>query len=210
MGCEIGMPRGNMQASDHHRNHPCCRYWKAAAVLCAAAFVMAGSIPELEAQLTGANAADSGPIQITADELVSRVEDNYAEFSGNVEAVQGDFVIRSERLQIHYRKAAGRLAPDPAGQDAIEKIIAIGGVHITAGTREARTDRAEYLVEEGLVVLEGENSTVTDGSNSITGSVIKLSRLDGKISVVGGPTGRVRAVFQSAGKSGGGEKKQPQ
>ena len=171
------------------------RRWRAVAALWACAFAMAGFAPGLVAQTTGKTATESGPIQITADELVSQVKDDYAEFIGNVEAVQGDFVIRSDRLRIHYRRAAGQATPDPAGGNAIEKIEAIGRVRIKSGSREAQTELAEYLVDEGLVVLKGKDSIVTDGSNSIRGSMIKLNRLDGKISVVGGPTERVRAVF---------------
>ena len=187
------------------------RCLRASAAALAGAFVLFACFSGAEAQPADDTKIDSGPIQITADELISRVKDNYAEFSGNVEAVQGDFVIRSDRLRIHYRRKDGQPALDPAGNDAIEKIEAIGHVRITSGTREARTELAEYLVDEGLVVLKGENSTVTDGSNSIRGSLIKLNRLDGKISVVGGPTERVRAVFHSTGKSpGSGDKDKPQ
>ena len=176
------------------------RCLRAAAAVWAGALIIFVCLSEAGAQPADDTKIDSGPIQITADELVSRVKDNFAEFSGNVEAVQGDFVIRSDRLRIHYRRADGQPALDPTGNDAIERIEAIGNVRITSGTREARTELAEYLVDEGLVVLKGENSTVTDGSNSIRGSVIELNRLDGKISVVGGPTERVRAVFHSTGK----------
>ena len=202
---------GVMQTSETKRKTIIRRFPRTVAAVWAFVFAMTAFISAVDAQSTEDTKVDSGPIQITADELVSQVKDNYAEFIGNVEAVQGDFVIRSDRLRIHYRRAAGQSTPDPAGGDAIEKIEAIGHVRITAGNREARAELAEYLVDEGLVVLKGENSTVTDGSNSIRGSEIRLNRLDGRISVVGGPTERVRAVFHSTGQvPGTGEKDKPQ
>jgi lipopolysaccharide export system protein LptA len=197
-------------SNQNGRSH---RRWKAIAAFWACSAAMAGFVSGIDAQLSADTAADSGPIQITADQLIGQVKDNTAEFIGNVEAVQGDFVIRSDRLQIHYRPDAGRPTPDAAGGDAIEKIVAIGHVRIQSGSRSAQTELAEYLVDQGLLVLKGDNSTVTDGSNSIKGSFIRYSLVDGKISVVGGPSERVRAVFHSTGRAPGpvaGEKGQPQ
>jgi lipopolysaccharide export system protein LptA len=42
------------------------------------------------------------PIKITADRLDSNPDEKYAEFIGNVEAVQADFVITSKSLRIYY------------------------------------------------------------------------------------------------------------
>lgn len=173
---------------------------KAVAAFWVCVCAMAGSVAGIDAQPPGQTATGNGPIQITADELISQVKDNYAEFIGNVEVIQGDFEIRSDRLRIHYRRNTDRPLPDPAGGDAIEKIVAMGNVRIKSGSREAQTELAEYLVDEGLLVMRGENSTVTDGNNSIKGSVIKLNRMNGKISVAGGPSERVRAVFHSTGR----------
>lgn len=179
------------------------RRWKVIAAFWACIAAMAGFASGIDAQLPENTAAGSGPIQITADQLIGQVQNNTAEFIGNVEAVQGDFVIRSDRLRIHYRPNADRPASDPAGGDAIEKIVAIGHVRIQSGSRNARTELAEYFVDRGLLVLKGDNSTVTDGGNSIKGSVIRYSLVDGKISVVGGPSERVRAVFHSGGRPPG-------
>lgn len=196
-----GMRNDIMQTADCHRGPNLRRRLKAVAALWLCGLAMACLAPPIDAQPREDSTADSGSIRITADELVSRVRDNYAEFIGNVEAVQGDFVIRSERLRIHYRRAEGQSTPDPTGGNAIEKIVATGRVRITSGSRQAQTDRAEYLVDEGLVTLRGENSTVTDGRNSIRGSVIRLNRVDGRIQVEGGATERVRAVFHSSGQN---------
>lgn len=140
------------------------------------------------------------PIEITADQLVSHGQENYAEFIGNVEAVQGNFTIRSDKLRIYYRRAAGGSPKAAPGAESIERITANGNVRIFSESRRAETDRAEYRVEDETVVLSGENSLVTDGKNTLTGSKITWNRVSGQISVEGGEQHRVKAVFFSIEK----------
>lgn len=137
------------------------------------------------------------PVEITADELISHGNQNYAEFIGNVAAVQGEFAIRSDALRIYYHTSAVDKPNDTSRPDAIEKIVAIGNVVIQAETRRAETERAEYRLKEDLVVLSGENSIVTDGKNTLTGSKITWHRNTGQISVEGSEQKRVKAVFYS-------------
>ncbi len=136
-------------------------------------------------------------VEITADELISYTDKNYAEFSGNVAAVQGGFAIRSDALRIYYRTAAAGISKGTPRPDAIEKIVAIGNVVIEAEARRAETDRAEYRLDEDLVVLSGEKSVVTDGKNTLTGSKITWHRSTGQINVEGSDRKRVKAVFYS-------------
>lgn len=140
-------------------------------------------------------AADNRQIRITADQLTTNNEESFAEFTGNVEAVQGDFTIRSDALRIYYRRANQPAAETEAlGQDSIQKIVARGNVRIKSGSQSATSDRAEYTVNDGNLVLIGKGSTVTDGLNRIEGSRLTLNRLTGEITVEGGDQ-RVRAVF---------------
>ncbi len=144
-------------------------------------------------------------IQITADELISSNQDNYAEFIGNVEAAQGNFVIKSDRLRIYYKNISGGSKKSPIGEEAIEKIIASGNVKIWSEDRVAETHRAEYSVADMVLVLSGENSKIQSGKNFVTGSKIILYRKDGRIKVEGGNGKRVKAIFyqsESAGSEG--------
>lgn len=138
--------------------------------------------------------AESRQILITADQLTTHSEENFAEFSGNVEAVQGDFTIRSESLRIYFRRKGQASENEAVGQDSIQQIVAEGNVRIDTGRQTAKSDRAEYSIEDGTLVLIGEGSTVTDGLNRIEGSRLTLNRNTGKITVEGGEQ-RVRAVF---------------
>jgi lipopolysaccharide export system protein LptA len=137
------------------------------------------------------------PVEITADELISHGTKNYAEFIGSVAAVQGDFSIHSDTLRIYYQNSAADGSKDASKPDAIEKIVAIGNVVIQAEARRAETDRAEYRLKEDVVVLSGENSIVTDGKNTLTGSKITWRRDTGQITVEGSEQKRVKAVFYS-------------
>ena len=137
------------------------------------------------------------PVEITADELISHGSKNYAEFIGNVVAAQGDFSIRSDSLRIYYHTSAVDVSNNATQPDAIEKIVAIGNVVIHAEARRAENSRAEYRLKEDIVVLTGENSIVTDGKNTLTGSKITWQRETGQISVEGSEQKRVKAVFYS-------------
>jgi lipopolysaccharide export system protein LptA len=134
-------------------------------------------------------------IQITADELISSGQDNYAEFIGNVEVIQGTFLIKSDRLRIYYKSFKGDSKTLLLGEESIEKIIATGNVRIWSDDRRAETDQAEYSPVDMVLVLSGENSTVTSGKNSVTGSKITLYRRDGRIKVEGSSGKRVKAIF---------------
>ena len=72
-------------------------------------------------------------------------------------------------------------------------------MEILSDQYQAKTDEAQYDVKTMTIVLAGENSTVTSGQNSISGSKIILYRADGRVKVEGGKN-RVNAVFFSKGK----------
>ena len=168
--------------------------------LCAALLCLALALPAFPAEQQTDNppAGSAEKILVTADRLVGDSRDGYAEFIGKVEAVQGDFVINADRLKIYYRRIDPKTG---ASQEAVDKIVAQGNVRIRSQNRLAETDRAEYSVEDGTLILIGENSTVTDGKNVIKGRKIRLNRADSRISVEGDDTGRVRAIFYPSEKS---------
>lgn len=159
--------------------------------------VCAGGVPAAE---TGAAPDKNGmpqAVEITADKLVSHGDRNLAEFSGNVEAVQGNFSLRADTLKIFYQRSAEAGAKGLSGADSIEKIEAIGQVKITSDGRRAETQRALYRLKEDVIELIGENSLITDGKNTLTGSKITWHRQTGEITVAGSDQKRVKAVFYS-------------
>ncbi len=142
----------------------------------------------------GAN-ADDDRIQIVADQLITNNEENFAEFSGDVRASQGSFVITSERLRIYYQTAAENADNQAVGQESIKQVVASGNVQISTEKFTAETDRAEYDMETKVVVLIGENSTLKSSKNILTGSKIIVDRKTGQMKVESHPQKRVKAVF---------------
>jgi len=138
--------------------------------------------------------SENRQIRITADQLTTSNEESFAEFTGDVEAVQADFIIRSDTLRIYYRSEQTTAETEAVGPDSIRRIVAEGNVRIQSGPQSATTDRAEYSVNDGQLTLIGKGSTVTDGLNRIEGSRLTLNRITGEIKVQGGEQ-RVRAVF---------------
>ena len=134
-------------------------------------------------------------IQIVADKLITNRAEKFAEFIGDVRASQGDLEIISERLRIYYRDDPDRNKNQTGGQESIKRIIASGNVQVTFEEYKAETDQAEYDLDTQVLILTGENSTMTSGKNILTGSKISADRKDGQIKVEGMPHRRVKAVF---------------
>jgi lipopolysaccharide export system protein LptA len=163
-------------------------------LLLAAAFADAGDAP-------GATGATPVPnddkIYVTADELISDSNAYSFEFIGNVKATQGNSVITSDRLKVLYNKDADHHDTPLADAQTIQKITAEGHVVITFEDRVAKAERAVYTTETKILVLSGPDSTITRGSDTISGEVITLYRNEERIKVESGKEKRVEAVFHA-------------
>lgn len=158
-----------------------------------------------------AHAAPGGdgnkPVEINADTLEVRQEENVAVFNGNVIAQQGDTRIRSDSMTVHYAKkeaapadAAAVTTADPA-QSKIKKIDVEGHVVVANPAESASGDRGYYDVERKEIHLFGD-VVLTHGKNILKGDTLVYDMATGK-SVVNSPgnaqqgvqNGRVRALF---------------
>ena len=134
-------------------------------------------------------------IQIVADQLVTNDAEKFAEFSGDVRASQGSFVITSDRLRIYYQSAAEGAEDRSADRQSVKRIIANGNVQVSTDRFTAKTDRAEYDMQTQVVVLTGENSSLRNEKNILTGSKITLDRKTGQMKVESPSQQRVKAIF---------------
>jgi len=164
------------------------------------AFSMLAVFNSAEAAPPGARERDkndkSGQIRITADKLVDLVDAGEIEFTGNVRATRNESVITSDRLKIIYDPATVKNA-NPAGRmGSMKKIIATGHVKIETDNIVAETERAEYSIKSEVLVLQGENSSVTQDGHSITAAKFTLYRAEGKIAVESNAKERVKAILQ--------------
>lgn len=139
--------------------------------------------------------AAENPIHITADSLITDPQNKTAEFIGHVFATQGDTTITSDRLKVYYRE--GSESGSTPGMDAIVRIVAQGTVKMVFDDRVAYTEHAEYIADQRIVILTGQNSKIVSGNNSISGQKITLYRDDGRIHVAGTQEEPVEAFFYS-------------
>ena len=136
-------------------------------------------------------------IHIQADRLISDSQGHFAEFSGNVSARQGNVLITADRLKIHYDSQQRPSASAAGDAAAITKLIAQGHVKIILDDRVAVTDRAEYSIDQRVLVLSGPDSKITAGKDSIAGARIVFYRNEGRIQVEGQADQRVEAIIYS-------------
>ena len=135
------------------------------------------------------------PIEITADALEIEQGLGLAVFSGNVNAVQGEMILRAETLKVHYRtNDADDAEIDARGR--ISRIEASGDVFFATPTESARGDRGTYDVEGRTVTLAG-GVVLTRGKNVLRGSRLELNLATGRSKLFSdGEDGeRVRGLF---------------
>jgi lipopolysaccharide export system protein LptA len=150
--------------------------------------------------------ASNEPIEIVSDRLVNNNTDKVAEFTGKVKATQGNFSITSDTLRIYYEGDLINPPKDQPAKSQVTKMVAIGHVHIISDQYIADSDRAEYDPATDVLTLVGENSRVTSGQNSVTGSKIIINRRDGKSVAESSGTSRVKAVLHQEPKQAEGSK----
>jgi lipopolysaccharide export system protein LptA len=138
----------------------------------------------------------SRTIHINADRLISRIDDDWAEFTGNVCVTRESLIIKSDSLRIYYKKLLKGQNKPTTGQESIEKIIATGNVHIKSDELVAISHQAIYTKETGIIILSGHGSKVISKNNSVAGSQIILYMDEESIKVTGSGTNRVETEFQ--------------
>lgn len=135
------------------------------------------------------------PVKIEANSLEVRDKEKIAVFRGNVVVVQGDTTMRCKELEVHYEGNA--LGGDPRqnvpatksqqkseSAQRIKRLIAIGGVIVTAKDQKAVGDKGIFEMASNTVILDG-NVVVTQGQNVMNGDKLTVnlttgtSKLDG-------------------------------
>ena len=159
----------------------------------------------LAAKTTAAQdeAQNEKQIEIVADQFTTNNEEKYMDFTGDVRASQGDFVITAERLRIYYNADPDRTGAQTGTQESIRQIVASGDVKISAEKYSAEADRVEYDMQSMVLVLKGEKSKIKSGKNLITGSIITVNRKNEQIKVERSSEKRVRALFYPKEKTEG-------
>lgn len=141
----------------------------------------------------------SAPIEVAADALEVRQEEQVAVFEGNVDANQGELRLQANELMVHYQGGSGGTGGE------ITQLNANGNVHVSSPRETARGDWAIYDVLAEQVTMGG-NVVLSQGPNVIQGDRLTIdlttgrSRIEGGVSATGSSDdgdsdGRVRGLF---------------
>ena len=147
------------------------------------------------------------PITITSELLEYDYKANVVVYRGEVEAVQGNVKVRSDKLTVTLARAndgteAKPRMPDPAAKDSprVQEVVAAGTVRIDQGTRWATGGKAVFDQSQRTLVLT-ENPVLHDGPNEVAGDRVVVY-LDEDRSVVEGGRKRVKAVLYPSKENG--------
>ncbi len=140
---------------------------------------------------TGTRTDTTLPIEITADTLEVKQNQQLAVFRGKVDAVQGTMRLRADQLTVHYRES--KESPDQPG---ISKIEAEGNVFVSSPTETGKGSRGIYDVDRARIDLMGD-VVLTQGNNIVKGDTLEMNLTTGESKVAKGATqgGRVKGLF---------------
>lgn len=139
-------------------------------------------------------------VELNADNLEMRDKENIAIFSGNVSVVQGDRILRTSKLTVHYTKNDGNKRGSEAGglgSTGVEKMEASGKVYIKTANQVATGDEGIFDSKSNTMVLTGNRVILTDGNNVATGCRLTAHMNTGKafLQSCSGQNGRVSIIM---------------
>lgn len=172
-------------------------YYKILSVLAVAVIIITGFMVN-SVFAEEENLKQNKKIYITSDKLIADSEAKWAEFIGNVRAVQEDTVITADRLKIFYKKIENDSSI--SDKESIEKIVSSGNVKIKFDDKVAVAQHAVYTSKTGILVLTGPNTKVTSGTDFVSGDKITFYRAEDRMTVESSNKKRVEAVFYSREK----------
>ncbi len=185
------------------------------ALLIGFAVIFAQQAQAASPSLLPSKKTNNAPIEINADQLEVFQEENRAIFTGHVVAIQGDVRLKSEKMNVFYRKPAEDGSEKKAEDgDAIKKIEVTGNVFLSTPQETASGARGVYDVENRKINLY-DHVVLTREKNTLKGDTLVYDFATGKSKLTGGASAtqagtkgkeRVRALFVPDKKDAG---KQP-
>jgi lipopolysaccharide export system protein LptA len=179
----------------------------------------------------GPKLSNNQPIQIESDKLEVHQAQNEAIFTGNVNVVQGDTLLKAGHMVVYYVKSKPGDAKDSKGgkdsaaasdkkSDVGEGGIALGGasdidhievdgkVYVKSQDQQATGDRGTFDMKTQILTLSGKKVVLTQGQNVVVGCKLVAnlktgqSKLDGCGGNGAGSTGRVKMLLTPSKKNG--------
>lgn len=126
----------------------------------------------------------SAPVEVTADQLDVDQATGKAIFTGNVVIGQGAMRLSAARVVVVYRE-------ESAG---IQSLEATGGVTLASGADAAESQRADYDIDSGVIVMSGD-VLMAQGQSALSADRMTVD-LDGGTARM---QGRVKTILQTGG-----------
>lgn len=147
-----------------------------------------------EVMLGGLEHDTTQAVEVSADRLTVEQATGTSVFSGGVVVGQGEMRLSAETVRIEYREGAADGATGERQQGAIARMLASGGVTLVTGSAAAEAQEAEYSIDSGRIVMEGD-VLLTQGGNALSGDRLIVDLTEG----TGTMEGRVRTIIQPDG-----------
>jgi len=160
-----------------------------------------------------AYAGEDAPFSIAADSMEMDQKRQMALFDGNVEASQGDMILKAEKMRVYYREKENKKKSKKksVGPQEIAKVEASGGVSVIQGKYRGQADRVSFVADKNYLELVGSSkkpASINSGKDQLVGSRILLylskDRRIERIKAIGGGKGskkggkrRVKASFST-------------
>jgi lipopolysaccharide export system protein LptA len=112
------------------------------------------------------------PMEITSNRMEAFNEKKMVIFSGNAKVIQGNSVLKSDKIILYYKKdpekkdKVGTIETDATGE--LDRVEAKGNVSLIQGERTALGEEAVFVRESNKVILTG-NAVLKEGKNTIRG-----------------------------------------
>jgi lipopolysaccharide export system protein LptA len=156
----------------HHSVQRTSRALLAAAMVLGVALPMSMAPAQAQAQqntqrqMSSLALSNDAPIQIESDRLEVSEQTGIATFTGNVNVVQGETLLKSGEMIVHYSNDGGSAS---TGTAAIERIDLSGKVFLQSGTQTATGDRGSFNMVSEVLELTGERVVLSEGDNVLVG-----------------------------------------
>ena len=125
------------------------------------------------------------PVEVTADSLSIDQKSGTAIFTGNVVIGQGEMRLSAQEVLVVYSTT----------DQGVARLEATGGVTLVSGEDAAESERADYNVENGTIIMSG-NVLVAQGPSALTADKMTVELETGTAQM----SGRVKTVLQTGDK----------
>ena len=132
-----------------------------------------------QGKIPGMQLSSDKPIQIASDKLEIHQDKNTADFSGNVEVVQGTTTMRAGHMTVYY-KSNGGAASAANGSTDIKSIEVTDKVFLSSGKQEATADTGSFDMEAQTFILRGKKVVLSEGDNVFTGCQLTVYMTTGE------------------------------